>query len=204
MQMVGRVVLRDLSRSLATTPLQLTDWRKIDVKNKTENEIENAIQELKNGEASGLSEKVNEVVNGKNEKVQKKTSKKVKMTKKEFLAKQNGQKIETNNKNETPTEVKPKNQKVAAKQKAEKMKARLDKGTSRGRGRPSIISANEFKSLWENAKSMNDIAETLSRRDSFTGQDKTKIKLYCSMRASQLRKKGVELKHFPRGRKASK
>lgn len=52
-----------------------------------------------------------------------------------------------------------------------------------------MISASEFIKAWQKAKSVQEVADTL-------GKDR----VFCSTRASQLRRDGIKLKTFPRGK----
>lgn len=73
-------------------------------------------------------------------------------------------------------------------------------GTLTKRGRPTLIPEDLFIETWQNAVSLDEVVDVL-----FAGvEDRSAKKLYCSMRAANLRKKYPQgtLKIFPRGRKA--
>ena len=61
------------------------------------------------------------------------------------------------------------------------------------RGRPAKIQKQMFVEMWNGSTNLNAVAETLGIS-----------KLSCSVRASNLRKEGVNLNRFKRGRKALK
>ena len=61
------------------------------------------------------------------------------------------------------------------------------------RGRPAKIQKQMFVEMWNGSTNLNEVAETLGIS-----------KLSCSVRASNLRKEGVNLNRFKRGRKALK
>lgn len=67
------------------------------------------------------------------------------------------------------------------------------------KGRPATISTSEFIEV--HSKSSN-ISEVVNAFEKLKGMEPSKAKLYVSMRANALRKKGNNLKMFPRGRKA--
>jgi hypothetical protein len=60
-------------------------------------------------------------------------------------------------------------------------------------GRPAKIQKQMFVEMWNGSTNLNEVAETLGIS-----------KLSCSVRASNLRKEGVNLSRFKRGRKALK
>jgi hypothetical protein len=60
----------------------------------------------------------------------------------------------------------------------------------RGRGRPAKVEKQIFIDVWNNAANLNDVAMTL-------GMPSTSV----SVKASNLRKTGCELKMFRRGRR---
>jgi len=59
------------------------------------------------------------------------------------------------------------------------------------RGRPQKIQQQMFVEMWNASTNLNEVAETLGIS-----------KLSCSVRASNLRKSGIALDRFKRGRKA--
>ena len=61
------------------------------------------------------------------------------------------------------------------------------------RGRPQKIAQQMFVDMWNGSTNLNEVAQTLGIS-----------KLSCSVRASNLRKAGIELNRFKRGRKALK
>ena len=61
------------------------------------------------------------------------------------------------------------------------------------RGRPQKIAQQMFVDMWNGSTNLNEVADTLGLS-----------KLSCSVRASNLRKAGIELNRFKRGRKALK
>ena len=67
------------------------------------------------------------------------------------------------------------------------------------KGRPATISTSEFIEV--HSKSSN-ISEVVNAFEKLKGMELSKAKLYVSMRANALRKKGNNLNMFPRGRKA--
>jgi len=60
----------------------------------------------------------------------------------------------------------------------------------RGRGRPAKVEKQIFIDVWNNAENLNDVAQSL-------GMPASSV----SVKASNLRKTGCELKMFRRGRK---
>jgi len=60
----------------------------------------------------------------------------------------------------------------------------------RGRGRPAKVAKQIFIDVWNSSENLNDVAATL-------GMPPTSV----SVKASNLRKKGCDLKLFTRGRK---
>jgi predicted transcriptional regulator len=60
-------------------------------------------------------------------------------------------------------------------------------------GRPAKIAQQMFVDMWNGSTNLNEVADTLGIS-----------KLSCSVRASNLRKAGVELNRFKRGRKKLK
>tara|TARA_Y100000310_G_C20286555_1_gene625149 strand:- start:143 stop:430 length:288 start_codon:yes stop_codon:yes gene_type:complete len=60
----------------------------------------------------------------------------------------------------------------------------------RGRGRPAKVEKQIFIDVWNSSHNLNEVAATL-------GMPRTSV----SVKASNLRKTGCELKLFPRGRK---
>ena len=69
------------------------------------------------------------------------------------------------------------------------------------KGRPAAVSQEVFQKLWEEADSLSVVVDKLSRFKAFEGRDPQKIKLYASMRATNLRTSGIQLKEFKRGRR---
>ena len=67
------------------------------------------------------------------------------------------------------------------------------KPLAKKRGRPQKIAQQMFVDMWNGSTNLNEVAETLGLS-----------KLSCSVRASNLRKAGIELNRFKRGRKALK
>ena len=61
------------------------------------------------------------------------------------------------------------------------------------RGRPAKIAQQMFVDMWNGSTNLNEVAETLGLS-----------KLSCSVRASNLRKAGIQLSKFKRGRKKLK
>jgi len=61
------------------------------------------------------------------------------------------------------------------------------------RGRPAKVAQQMFVDMWNVSTNLNEVAETLGLS-----------KLSCSVRASNLRKAGIELNRFKRGRKKLK
>ena len=61
------------------------------------------------------------------------------------------------------------------------------------RGRPQKIAQQMFVDMWNVSTNLNEVAETLGIS-----------KLSCSVRASNLRKAGIALNRFKRGRKKLK
>ena len=70
----------------------------------------------------------------------------------------------------------------------------------RTRGRPALISNKAFIEVHNKSESVDDIVRAFSV---LRKMDVDKARSYVSIRAWNLRNKGVELKLFPRGRKAS-
>ena len=67
------------------------------------------------------------------------------------------------------------------------------KPAAKKRGRPAKIAQQMFVDMWNVSTNLNEVASTLGIS-----------KLSCSVRASNLRKAGIELNKFKRGRKALK
>lgn len=68
----------------------------------------------------------------------------------------------------------------------------------RGRGRPALIGDRAFIEVHNKSESVDDIVNAFS---TLREMDEVKARTYVSIRAWNLRNKGVELKLFPRGRK---
>ena len=68
------------------------------------------------------------------------------------------------------------------------------------KGRPASVSSEVFAKLWNEADNLQTVVDKLSRFKAFEGRDHDKIRLYASMRATNLRK-SMELKEFKRGRR---
>lgn len=74
----------------------------------------------------------------------------------------------------------------------------------RGKGRPATVSTAVFQKIWNEADSLGCVVDKLSRFTAFAGREKSKIKLYASMRATNMRnskKHPINLKEFKRGRR---
>ena len=67
------------------------------------------------------------------------------------------------------------------------------KPVAKKRGRPAKVAQQMFVDMWNVSTNLNEVAETLGLS-----------KLSCSVRASNLRKAGIDLKPFKRGRKKLK
>ena len=67
------------------------------------------------------------------------------------------------------------------------------KPVAKKRGRPAKIAQQMFVDMWNGSTNLNEVAETLGLS-----------KLSCSVRASNLRKAGIQLSKFKRGRKKLK
>ena len=67
------------------------------------------------------------------------------------------------------------------------------KAAPKKRGRPQKIAQQMFVDMWNVSTNLNEVAETLGIS-----------KLSCSVRASNLRKAGIALNRFKRGRKKLK
>ena len=67
------------------------------------------------------------------------------------------------------------------------------KPVTKKRGRPQKIAQQMFVDMWNGSTNLNEVAQTLGIS-----------KLSCSVRASNLRKAGIELNRFKRGREALK
>lgn len=73
------------------------------------------------------------------------------------------------------------------------------------RGRPPVVEAEIFAAVFNKAENLDQVVETFF--PGLTGDEYAARKLYCSMRAAQLRRKNksgkfdVAIKQFPRGRK---
>ncbi len=80
-------------------------------------------------------------------------------------------------------------------------KVKTKKGKSQGRGRPATVTDKAFIEVHAKSESLDDIIKTFK---ALREMDPKKARLYVTMRSASLRKKGVELKQFPRGRKPSK
>lgn len=107
----------------------------------------------------------------------------------------------------TQTTAKANRPKTTGKRTKSTKKATTPK-SDRGPGRPANVTEKAFLELWNNASNLDEVAVALSSQARFQGRDHTAVKLYASMRATQLRKKlrasGSDLKAFPRGaRKAT-
>ena len=64
------------------------------------------------------------------------------------------------------------------------------KPVAKKRGRPAKVAQQMFVDMWNGSTNLNEVADTLGIS-----------KLSCSVRASNLRKAGIELNRFKRGRK---
>ena len=73
--------------------------------------------------------------------------------------------------------------------------------SARGRGRPATVSDRAFIEVHAKSTSLDDIVGAFA---SLRSMEPKKARLYVSMRAATLRKKGNALKQFPRGRKSTK
>ena len=69
------------------------------------------------------------------------------------------------------------------------------------KGRPAIVSDQEFIEVHSKAESIDEVVKSFA---SLQDMEVKKARLYVSMRSSALRKKGFDLKMFPRGKKSSK
>lgn len=68
------------------------------------------------------------------------------------------------------------------------------------KGRPAAVSSTVFVKLWEEADTLQVVVDKLSTFKAFQGRDPSKIRLYASTRATNLRANGMQLKEFKRGR----
>ena len=75
----------------------------------------------------------------------------------------------------------------------ESMNIETPKNPTPRRGRPPKVESKIFQEVWESSASLQDVAEAL-------GMSKTS----ASVKASNLRKQGHELRQFRRGRGAKK
>src|SRR3990167_5512231 len=74
--------------------------------------------------------------------------------------------------------------------------AKLDKPKGK-RGRPALISDKAFGEVHSKSKSLVEIVQAFAILRSM---EPAKAKLYVSMRSAAMRKKGIDIKLFPRGR----
>lgn len=74
-----------------------------------------------------------------------------------------------------------------------------------GPGRPALIDEDLFCQVWQASDSLDEVVSVFFPETKNEQEKKTR-RLYCSMRASTIRRSenGVDLKTFPRGRKPNK
>lgn len=80
---------------------------------------------------------------------------------------------------------------------------KVEKKEKDPRGRKAAVSDEVFGELWEKAEDLQAVVTKLSKFKQFSGQTPEQIKLYASMRATNLRKV-MALKKFKRGRPSKK
>lgn len=184
----AEVVLADLSASRLTSPISFTNWRMNTLNNKTNEELKQAISDLRENEDNA-------------KRLAAKAAKRVVDAVEEHGT--DNVVVCSDGSVDLEKAAKKAKRKAKPQKMAEKMKARLGDAKAK-RGRPSLLAESEFRKFWENAESMDSLVAHLVTLKPFASQERTQIKLYASMRASALRKKGINLKRFSRGRKALK
>lgn len=81
-----------------------------------------------------------------------------------------------------------------------KSQPRTSAQAKRGRGRPATVSDKAFIEVHAKSASLDDVINAFSM---LRAMEPKKARLYVSMRAAALRRKGNSLKTFPRGRKTT-